>query len=338
MGSREITMFLTLCVIWGSTWIGVKAALESVPPLFLAGSRFTCAGLILTLFAVLRSGWTVKRSDLSRLLIASVLMITLCYGALFWGMRFVDSGTAAVLDLGLTPIALLAFALILHDEELSLQKVMAIALGLVGSLILFGPDLLRGWHSEAGSAARLAGSGAIAASTLAYGLGSVMARPLLKQYPALLLSGTTTLCGGLILLLCSLGTESTFGEAIQGHWSWSAWAGWGFLVLFGSLIGYSLYMILLRDVGSSRAGMYAFVSPVVALILGVWLRDETLSATSITGASVMLMGAFLALKRPSRAPSPDESARKPLARLRRLRRLQRPVSLDCQSKSKSDAH
>jgi drug/metabolite transporter (DMT)-like permease len=296
-----MAMFLTLCLIWGSTWIGVKAALEAVPPLFLAGSRFTCAGMILTLFAVLRSGWTVKRTDLARLLIASFLMITLCYGALFWGMRFVDSGTAAVLDLGLTPIALLTFALILRDEELALQKVMAIALGLVGCLILFGPDLQRVWHSEADSAARLAGSAAIAGSTVAYGLGSVMARPLLKRYPALLLSGTTTLCGGLILLLCSFGTEATFGEALQGRWGWNAWAGWIFLVLFGSLIGYSLYMILLRDVGSSRAGMYAFVSPVVALLLGAWLRDELLSATSIAGAGVMLMGAFIALKQPSAA-------------------------------------
>ena len=297
MDARERGMFLTLCVIWGSTWIGVKAGLEAVPPLFLAGSRFTSAGVVLIAIAVGREGWAIRRTDWGRTVIASVLMISLCYGPLFWGMRFVDSGTAAVLDLGLTPIALLVFALILGDERPSLTKFAAIALGLFGTLILFGPDAWRGWSGESGSAWRLAGSAAIAASTLTYGLGSVMARPLLARYPAILISGMTTFLGGLVLLLCSAITEPGFARALQGDWGRAAWGGWAFLVLFGSLIGYSLYMVLLRDVGSSRAGMYAFVSPVVALLLGAVLRNETVSPVSLIGAAVMLFAAWLALRR-----------------------------------------
>jgi len=297
MDARERGMFLVLCVIWGSTWIGVKAGLEAVPPLFLAGSRFTCAGVVLTAIAVLREGWTMRRGDWGRTLIASVLMITLCYGALFWGMRFVDSGTAAVLDLGLTPIALLVFALLLRDERASVTKVAAILLGLSGTLILFGPDVWRGWSGQGSSGWRLAGSAAIAASTLAYALGSVMARPLLTRYSPFLISGATTLLGGVILLLCSALIEPDFNVAVQGNWGWSAWAGWGFLVLFGSLVGYSLYMVLLRDVGSSRAGMYAFVSPVVAVALGATLRSEAVTALSITGSAVMLGAAWLAIRK-----------------------------------------
>lgn len=297
MNARERGMFLVLCVIWGSTWIGVKAGLEAVPPLFLAGSRFTTAGVILTTIANVREGWAMQRRDWGRLLVASVLMISLCYGALFWGMRFVDSGTAAVLDLGLTPVALLVFALLLRDESPSVTKFAAIALGLVGTLILFGPDVWRGWSSEDPSGWRLAGSAAIAASTLAYGLGSVMARPLLTRYSALLVSGATTLLGGIVLLLCSALAEPGFGEAVQGNWGWTAWAGWTFLVLFGSLVGYSLYMVLLRDVGSSRAGMYAFVSPVIALILGATLRNETVTTLSLVGAAVMLSAAWLATRK-----------------------------------------
>jgi drug/metabolite transporter (DMT)-like permease len=301
MNARERGMFLVLCVIWGSTWIGVKAGLEAVPPLFLAGSRFTSAGVILTTIAIIREGWTMQRRDWGRMLIASVLMVTLCYGALFWGMRFVDSGTAAVLDLGLTPIALLAFALLLRDERPSATKFAAIALGLSGTLLLFGPDIWRGWSGEDTSGARLAGSAAIAASTLAYGLGSVMARPLLMRYSALLVSGTTTFLGGIVLLLGSALAEPGFGEAAQGNWGWTAWAGWAFLVLFGSLVGYSLYMVLLRDVGSSRAGMYAFVSPVVALVLGATFRSETVTALSLIGAAVMLSAAWLAIRKPGDA-------------------------------------
>ncbi len=297
MGAREFGMFLVLCVVWGSTWIGVKAGLDAVPPLFLAGSRFTTAGLILTAISTIRNGWTMRRQDTGRLLVASLLTITLCYGALFWGMRFVDSGTAAVLDLGLTPIALLVFALFLRDERGSWMKFAAIGMGLSGAILLFGPDVWHGWHDRGPAAERLVGSTAVAASTLAYGLGSVMARPLLTRYSPLLISGATTLIGGSVLLLCSVLTEPGFREAAKGHWGWSAWAGWTFLVLFGSLIGYSLYMILLRDVGPSRAGMYAFVSPVVALVLGATLRGEPVTTLSAAGAAIMLAAAWLAVRK-----------------------------------------
>jgi drug/metabolite transporter (DMT)-like permease len=297
MGSRERGMFLILCVIWGSTWIGVKVGIQTVPPLFFAGSRFTSAGVVLMTIAISREGWTVQAGDWGRMLGASLLMITLCYGALFWGMGFVDSGTAAVLDLGLTPIALLIFALVLGDERPSFTKFAAIALGLCGTLILFGPDVARGWSGKEGSGWRLAGSAAIAASTVVYGLGSVIARPLLTRYSSTLVSGVTTLVGGIVLLLWSALVEPGFAEAARGNWGWNAWAGWAFLVLFGSLIGYSLYMVLLRDVGSSRAGMYAFVSPVVALMLGAILRHEAASSLSLIGAAIMLLAAWLALRK-----------------------------------------
>lgn len=301
MNARQRGMFLVLCVVWGSTWIAVKAGLEAVPPLFLGGSRFIAAGAILITAAILREGWRLRPQHMGRLLIASVLTITLCYGALFWGMRFIDSGTAAVLDLGLTPIALLVFALILRDERASVTKFLAIGLGLLGTCILFGPDLLQGWSGGSFDGGRLAGSAAVAASTLAYGLGSVMARPLLVQYSPLLVSGATTLIGGSVLLLCSALMKPQFGEAVQGNWGSAAWTGWAFLVLFGSLIGYSLYMVLLRDVGASRAGMYAFVSPVVALALGATIGGETVTTLSLIGSAVMLVAAWLAIRKPGDA-------------------------------------
>src|SRR6187402_3936400 len=91
---RDLGSFLLLCLIWGSTWIGIKAGVAAVPPLFLAGSRFTTAGVILSTMVVAREGWFVKRGDLPRLAVAALMMIAVCYGCLFWGMLFVDSGTA----------------------------------------------------------------------------------------------------------------------------------------------------------------------------------------------------------------------------------------------------
>lgn len=114
----------------GSTWIGTKAGIEAVPPLLFAGTRFTAAGILLLLYT-LAKGETArfKVQDGFRFAVVSILMITLCYGPLFWGMQYIDSGTAAVLEMSLTPIALLVFALLLNEEKLDGRRILAIVLG-----------------------------------------------------------------------------------------------------------------------------------------------------------------------------------------------------------------
>lgn len=138
--NRNTLMFMLLCAIWGTTWIGIKAGIATVPPLMFAGTRFTTAGAVLWLAARRGAGGgRIARPDLARTVVASLLMITLCYGALFWGMQHVDSGTAAVLEMSLTPIALMGFALLLGEERFDRRRIGAIALGVLGLLVLFGP-------------------------------------------------------------------------------------------------------------------------------------------------------------------------------------------------------
>jgi drug/metabolite transporter (DMT)-like permease len=226
-----------------------------------------------------------------------MLMIPLCYGPLFWGMIHVDSGTAAVLELSLTPVALLGFALLLRDELFDVRRLAAIMLGVVGLGILFGPEVLASWMraDDGNTALRVAGMAAIAAAAIIYAAGSVLARPLLRRYPAGLLAGSTTLIGGAALVVASLVAEPGGAASLDGDWGWRAWAGWLFLVLFGSLVGYTLYMRLLRDIGASRAGAYAFVSPVVAVLLGILTYGENVSFIELAGMLVMLAAAYFAL-------------------------------------------
>lgn len=308
MDSRNTWPFLLLCLIWGTTWIGIKAGLEAVPPLFLAGSRFSVAGAILSATAMWRGDWSLRPVDVPRLFTASVLMIAVCYGALFWGMRFVDSGTAAVLEMGLTPVALLVFALLLREERASVRKVFAIAMGIGGLCLLFGPVAWAAWGvADIDASKRAVGGLAVASAAVTYGWGSVVTRPLLRAHPPIAVSGATTLIGGLLLLVASLIVEPGAGDALRGDWGVKAWAGWLFLVLFGSLLGYSIYMRLLRDVGASQAGMYAFVSPVVAVVLGVVLLGETVTVLGVVGMAVMLFAAWLAMSAP-KAPDAGEAS------------------------------
>jgi drug/metabolite transporter (DMT)-like permease len=119
----------------------------------------------------------------------------------------------------------------------------------------------------------------------------VLARPLIEGYGSGMLSGSTMLIGGTALLLGSLGWEPNSTQSLQTFWGWPATLGWLFLLLFGSLVGYSLYMQLLRDLGPARAGSFAFVSLIIAVLVGVIAAGETVSALSVAGMAVMLVAA-----------------------------------------------
>jgi drug/metabolite transporter (DMT)-like permease len=290
--------FLMLCIIWGSTWIGTKAGIEVVPPLVFAGTRFTAAGVLLLLYALAkREAARFQTKEGVRLFAVSILMITLCYGPLFWGMQYIETGTAAVLEMSLTPIALLCFALMLREEALNSRRIVAIGLGVTGLVVLFWPTTTPSATPtlEAFPGASFLGGMAVASAAFTYGYGSVLARPLLRAYPALLLAGVTTFIGGVGLLVIALILEAGAFSALSGDWGLIVWASWFFLVVFGSLIGYTTYMRLLRDVGASRAGSYAFVSPVIAVVLGAIFFAERVTLFDVVGIVVMLSGAYLAM-------------------------------------------
>ncbi|WP_063827825.1 DMT family transporter [Mesorhizobium loti] len=316
---RNVLSFLALCLIWGSTWLGIKAGIAAVPPLMFAGTRFTAAGVILFIAASFsKQRPRVAKGDRVRLGVVSLLMIPLCYGPLFWGMLYINSGTAAVLEMPLTPIALLAFALLLGQERINPRRVLGIGCGVVGLVILFGPDAFGVSAERAGSDPMLwlLGTIAVASAAFTYAWGSVLAKPLLNRYPSNFIAGTTMLVGGLVLIASSLLVEPGAGLALAGRWGTSAWIGWLFLVLFGSLVGYTLYMRLLREIGASSAGSYAFVSPIIAVLLGVIVENEAVTVVGIIGMIVMLVGAYLAMQGSSGSaredvPSAEKMVRTP---------------------------
>jgi drug/metabolite transporter (DMT)-like permease len=287
--SANLLKFLVLCLVWGLTWIATKVGIGVVPPLLFAATRFIAAGMLVSLWMwqeIHFSEW--QKKDVIRLFAASLLMVTLTYGPLFWGMRYVSSGTAGVLEMSLTPIALLGFGIALGQERWSWVNVVATALGITGLCILFAPSIKA---DEGSSAWSIVGFVAIAWAAVSYAWGSVLARPLIERYGSGMLSGATMLVGGAALLSGSLGWEPNSTQFLEAFWGWPATLGWLFLLLFGSLVGYSLYMQLLRNLGPAKAGSFAFVSPIIAVLVGVIAAGETVSALSVAGMAVMLVAA-----------------------------------------------
>ena len=292
MTHRNTALFGLMCLIWGLTWVAVKAGIASVPPLFFAGTRFVAAGTVIFAYLLL-AGRPVRfaRSDAPRLAAVSLLLIASTYGLLFWGMQFIGSGTAAMLELSFTPVALLIFALLLGQERFDPVRASAIVLGIVGLAILFGPKMAAG-----SSLWEILGAAATVLAAVVYGLGSVLARPLISARGPWSVAAASMLLGGIVLVAASLCIEPAAWSALRGDWGAGAWAGWLFLLAFGSLCGFTIYLSLLSRWGASKAGSYAFVSPVIALWAGTVVYGEHVTVSDAIGMAVMLAAAAVAVR------------------------------------------
>jgi drug/metabolite transporter (DMT)-like permease len=285
-------LFVLMCLIWGTTWLAMKVGVASVPPIFFGGTRFVAAGLALLVFAWARGlVRRLDRAEIGRLLLVQLLMVVLTYAPLFWGILYVPSGLTAVLDLALMPVCLVVFGILLGEERWSMSRAAALAFGFAGLAVLFGPQIVAPTDRLA-----LLGAGAIVFSAVVYSLGSVIARPLVKAVDASFMSGLTILPGGVVLTLGALLVEPGAATAARLNWTPAAWGGWLFLVLFGSLVAFPVYMRLIAAWSPARAGSYAYVSPVVAVALGVLLLGERIGLRDGIGMALLLVAAFCSLR------------------------------------------
>ena len=297
--ARERALFGVLCLVWGTTWMALKIGAMAVPPGLFAGTRWTVAGLILLLWRRAR-GQPVRPGMrlLRRLVLVAVLMISVNAVLNQYSLLFVGSGLAAVVNAAMTPLSLLGFSVALGQERFSARQAAAMVLGVCGILMLFGPGALSG-RMDAGTAL---GAGGLVVGCLTYSAGSVLSRPLMRTLAPAQLAAMTNFFGGAILLAASLLFEPGARAALDGNWGLAAWGAWLFMLFPGSLGATIIYFVLVRSWGASRAGIYAFVSPVVAVLLGILVLGESLHATDAAGMLLMLAAAGLILRRPSAVP------------------------------------
>ena len=296
---RRRAMFAFICFVWGTTWLAMKVGIQTVPPGVFAGLRWTTAGLILMLWLRWRGERILPPPRLmGRVVLVSVLLVTLNQVIQLYGLLYITAGLGAVISSGLTPIFLLLFAIGLGQERLSWRQVGAIALGVSGVLMLFGPDTMAGTldHWEA------LGALGVVIGCLCYSLGSVLTRPMMRTLAPMQLAALTDTIGGGILLVASVPLEPGGWAALGFHWGWPAFLAWIYLVIPAALVATTMYFLLVRDWGASRPGTYAFISPVIAVIIGSTLFEEKLDWGHGLGMTLMLLGAGLAL-RPGRGQS-----------------------------------
>lgn len=286
--SANFFLFLLMALIWGATWAAIKIGLEDLPPIFLAAMRYALAAMVLlvavggTMSAFTRTRW--KRTILSGLLVNAGT-----YGLLFWGMQTVPSGLSGMVNLSIIPVALFMLAVATKEERASWRHAGALMLGVLGLVALFWSRL------AAEGEGQLIGLAAIVIGTLSYCVGSVVSRPLVRELKPLQVAGAQALVGAIGLSVVSFLIEPVTISTFAALTSPAALGSLAFLVLAGTVVAYTIYLRLLGDWGTVRAGLYAFVSPIVALILGAILFNEKIGAIEIFGALVLLLAAGVAL-------------------------------------------
>jgi drug/metabolite transporter (DMT)-like permease len=302
--TRQHLQFAYICVIWGGTWLAMKVGIEAVPPAIFSGVRWTFAGLaVLAVEAMRGQRRRITARDMVTLAPIAFLLIVVNQVVQLYALRFVSSGIAAVISAALTPIALLGIGAAMGQERITRMRLVAIGIGIGGVVLLFGPQAAQGSLAPG----ELVGAAGIIVSTLAYCWGSLLIRPLTRRFPPVELAATTNLMGGLALIAGALAFEPGAGQALHFAWGWEAWIGWVYLVFPGAIGATLMYYLLVRDWGAAKAGTYAFVSPVIAVIAGMVLLGEQIGMFEALGMATMLVGAALAL-RPEPAPATAAAA------------------------------
>jgi drug/metabolite transporter (DMT)-like permease len=289
-------------LIWGSTYLGIRFAIESLPPFLMAGTRFLVAGALLF-------GWTrfqgvpmPPRAHWRSALIIGGLMLLGGNGGVTWAEQRVPSGLAALM-IGATPLWIVVLNwLVFGGARPNRRMASGLAVGLGGLVLLIGPTELAG-----GSGINPLGATALLAAALAWAAGSLYSRRAALPASPQLANGMEMLCGSALLL--GVGTVSgEWGQFNLSHVSLRSALAIVYLTLFGSLIGFSAYIWLLRHLTPARAASYAYVNPVVAVILGWALAGEALSLRTALAAAIII--ASVALITSVRA-QPDERPRQP---------------------------
>ncbi|MGQ3051615.1 MAG: drug/metabolite exporter YedA [Roseateles sp.] len=282
---------LMLCLaatwlVWGSTYLAIKMALVSLPPFLQMGSRFLVAGVLLAGWMRWRgTPWPDRRQWLHALVIGG-LMLGGGMGGTATAEVTVGSGLV-VAFIAVMPLMIAGLNLLWGEKPTRMES-LGIAFGLVGVLLL---------TQGQGFGASPAGLVAISVACASWAVGSVLSQRNLPLAPGAMGFASEMLAGGAVLMALSLIDGETLPERIEPQAVWA----WAYLVVFGSLIAFNAYMVLLAEASAGLASSYSFVNPVIAMLLGVTLAGEHISGHEWLAAGVVLVGVVLRLMGRARA-------------------------------------
>ncbi len=296
MSTLVIIAFGLVYVVWGSTYLAIRVGIESFPPLLLAGSRHLLTGLILYPILRWKTGVRPTLAHWRMSFITGFLLLFLGNGGVCLAERTVPSGVTALLVATVSLWMVLVDWLRPEGTRPGPRVVAGLLLGFGGLALLVGPKNL-------GGSARVDpfGVGILVIASLAWASGSVYSKHAGGSGSPLLGVAMQSLAGGVCLWIAGI-LSGEVGALHLGAITARSWAALGYLIVFGSMVGFTAYIYILKKSTATRVATYAFVNPVVALFLGWLLIGEPITLRTVIAAAVILTAVLLVITAPHAAP------------------------------------
>ena len=280
---RAYFAWLVVCVVWGTTYLGIRIALESVPVALLAGLRWAAAGAILAVVAPLLGERLPPFRTWGSIALTGFLMAVIGNGGVVWAEQYVASGVAAVIVASVPFWSVLIEALLPRGERATPRAIVGLLIGFVGIVVLVWPQLSLGGND---GRMFLYGVVALQLATVGWALGT--------SYTKRNAMNTSPLGAAAIQMLLSGAMLLGIGTAL-GEWKdlaftpRTAWA-MVYLVLIGSIVGYSAFVYALRHLPISTVSLYAYVNPIIAVALGALMLGEPFNLRIVAASALVFAG------------------------------------------------
>ncbi len=294
--------WITVCIVWGTTYLAIRVALETVPVLLLAGIRWLTAGVLLSITLVALGRRLPGPRSWGALLLLAILMNVLGNGLVVWAELYVASGLTAVVIATVPFWSVLIEALLPNGERFSRHAIAGLIIGFVGIIVLVWPELTMGGSS---GRAFVAGVVALQIACAAWALGTSYTKRHKVGDDPFAASAVQMTFSGTILI----GLATTQGEWSALHFTPRSIVALSYLTIVGSLVAYTAYVYAVKHLPLSTVSLYAYINPVLAVLLGSLMLDEPFSFRIVAAAALVLGGMWVV----SRAPASTQQSKRALA-------------------------
>lgn len=276
-----ILAFTAVCVVWGSTYLAISFAIETIPPFFMAGIRWAIAGILLYAATRLRGAPAPSRTHWYTAFAIGGLMLLIAHGAVVWAEQWIPTGLTSIL-VATVPLWLVFVESAYNRTKPNARIIVAFVAGFAGVIMLVG-DL----SSQVGSTMGLIAAIGLLFGTLAWSLGSFYSRIAKLPESHFLAVAQQMIAGGILLFLASFATGEWMNVRLD-RVSMNSFAAVLYLIVFGSLIAFTSYIWLLKQIAPSRIVTYAYINPIVALLLGWAFANEQPTLRSMVATAIIL--------------------------------------------------
>lgn len=284
--------FAAVYVLWGSTYLALHFVLESMPPFLMASFRFLTAGSIMLLFAKLNKQHWPAKQEIKNSAVVGILLLVLGNGGVVWAQQYIDSGITALI-VTIEPVwVVLLMWFRSTDNKPSPIVWFGIFLGLLGMLVLVGPSSL-------GSVEQLNPIGVLALliSSISWAVGSVYALNIKLPSSAAMSTGFQMLAAGICLFIIGSSRSEWMNFELSEITNRSI-LGFLYLIIFGSLIGFTSYSYIVKNANPTSVSTYAYVNPVIAVFLGWWIGNERVGMQTLLAAVLLVSAVVIIIMKP----------------------------------------